>query len=97
MKIYLDDERVVPTGFVGVKTFDDFVKMVNDNINDITHISFDHDLGTDKTGYDCAVYIEMLVHTACFNPCVMTCHSMNPVGKMRINQVFRSIQNRWNG
>lgn len=95
MKVYLDDERTVPQGWVGVKNYDDFVAIVTAG-HDITDISFDHDLGLDKTGYDCVNYLEMLVHTVGFKPCNLTCHSMNPIGKQRIQMVFRSILNKWN-
>lgn len=85
--MFLDDERMPPndgTNWIICRSFEEARAIV------ITHgiptyISFDHDLGTDKTGYDfakwlcnymfdinCVVYFEYYVH------------SQNPVGKKNI-------------
>jgi len=54
MKIYLDDIRFPPgSGWSVIRTVDDFVLTWGRNREDITYISFDHDLGNgDDTGYD---------------------------------------------
>ena len=47
------------------------------------HISFDHDLGEKKTGYDVAKYI---VKNQI--PCTFSIHSMNPVGTENIRELM---------
>jgi hypothetical protein len=78
---------------------------------DITHISFDHDLGygnKNKTGYDVACYIEALAeaesnlkkHNVEYvkvpHP-TWEIHSRNPVGRKRIEQAMKSAERYWNG
>lgn len=48
MKLYLDDERPTPEGWVGVKTYTECVAVLASG--DVTHISLDHDLGTPEDG-----------------------------------------------
>jgi len=79
MKIYLDDLRIPPKGFVVVRNYNEFVEIIK-GLKEIDCISFDHDLGEEKTGYDCMCIIEekafnkelkvnqILVHTT--NPSV---------------------------
>lgn len=52
-KLYLDDLRSVPKGFILVRSYTEFIFYIQQNgLPDF--ISFDHDLGTDKSGFDCA-------------------------------------------
>lgn len=44
IKIYLDDERDIPEGFVWCRNAKEFFDIVVNNINNIEHIMFDHDL-----------------------------------------------------
>ena len=94
--IWLDDER--PINPMWIKRANDdiyFIKFKN-AINliewfkikaseyDKIFISFDHDLGSDLTGYDVAKYI---VENNC--PITgFTVHSMNPVGAMNIYELL---------
>lgn len=75
MKIFLDDLRSVPMShnpnkglgviedFVIVRNGEEFIKLVDENINDISLISFDHDLacydenGNEFTGKTAAEYL----------------------------------------
>jgi hypothetical protein len=56
MKLWIDDERLPPDGYVWAKTYQDAIKHIDTGEVDL--ISFDHDLGGKKTGYDVATYIE---------------------------------------
>ena len=59
MKIWLDDERPMPSEFdVHARTADDAIRYIENN--DVELISFDHDLGREEngTGYDVANWIE---------------------------------------
>lgn len=53
INIYLDDERNPRRNdWIIVRNYFDFEKILNE-IEYIDEISFDHDLGETKTGYDC--------------------------------------------
>lgn len=85
MRIFLDDIRL-PSDNIGevivvrdAKTAMDLVKTGN-----VTWISFDHDLGTDLTGYDVAMLIEEMVFMGDIRCPEWDIHSANPVGRERI-------------
>lgn len=48
MKVYLDDERETPQGFVRVYWPDEAIKLLQ--TGEVTLISLDHDLGDDDEG-----------------------------------------------
>lgn len=58
INIFLDDERFPPKDFKYsiVRNYDDFVYMI-ENFGIPNFISFDHDLGLGKTGFDCAKFL----------------------------------------
>ena len=63
--------------------YESAIEALNDYIFDI--ISFDHDLGEDKTGYDIAKYI---VENQIQIKEGFQCHSANPVGIFNIKQLL---------
>lgn len=57
MKLYLDDNWNLPAGYdVLVRDAKSCIDLLKAGI--ITHISLDHDLGAEMTGYDVAKFIE---------------------------------------
>ena len=58
MKLYLDDERKTPVGWVRVFWPDEAIAWLKTEM--VTEISLDHDLGDDDrgTGYDVILWIE---------------------------------------
>ena len=64
---------------------------IDSNLSMITEISLDHDLGEGKTGYDAALHLEKLVYLGFLPRCIISCHSMSPVGKERIELCLRKI------
>ena len=56
MKIYLDDERPIPEGWVGARWPEDVIRLLE--AGGVTHVSLDHDLGDDEhgTGYDVVLW-----------------------------------------
>jgi len=48
MKIWLDDERKEPKGFVRTKTAEETIELLKQG--EVTYIGFDHDLGTKMNG-----------------------------------------------
>lgn len=68
MKVYLDDERPVPEGWVGCRWPEEVIQLLK--AGGVTHLSLDHDLGDDAhgTGYDVVLWIEEQVATTNFQP-----------------------------
>lgn len=94
MKVYLDDERPTPNGWVGVKTAREAIELLK--TGDVEVISLDHDLGPDpQTGYDVAKWIEQAAHNGELGPIRMRCHSASTVGKQNINAALRSAMRFW--
>jgi hypothetical protein len=103
MKLFLDDERS-PT-FVG--WVDDCEVVIARDATlairwlakgVITHVSLDHDLGEFShagSGYDVACWIERAAHDGTLDRVVCQCHSMNPVGRDRINAALAGARKAW--
>lgn len=92
-KLYLDDIRAVPTGYFLVTSYDEFVSFLKEHGLPI-FISFDHDLGEEKTGYDCAKFLVeyCLDHVETLPDYKV--HSQNPVGKENIEKLLENFKNR---
>lgn len=80
-KIYLNHEWKI------VRNYDDFVETIIENgLPKI--ISFDHDLGIDKSGYDCAKWlIYYCIDENIKLKSQILIHSMNPTGSV-LNYLF---------
>ena len=92
MKVYLDDERIAPAGWVQVSWPDEAIKLLQ--TGDVTHLSLDHDLGDDKrgTGYDVLLWIEKAVALCQFiPPASIEVHSANSAGRKRMLAAIESI------
>jgi len=92
MKVYLDDIRDTPDGWVRVYTVPELQKLVQDS--NITVISLDHDLGDGQpTGYDFLVWLEREVGEGRIpNPPRLEIHSANPVGRQNMARAIESIK-----
>ncbi|MCL9657668.1 hypothetical protein L2088_23435 [Pseudomonas protegens] len=85
MKIYLDDERQTPPGWIRTYWPDEVIALLE--AGGVEQISLDHDLGDDArgTGYDVILWIEEAVALQGFCPPQIHIHSANTsaVEKMR--------------
>ncbi len=99
--LFLDDER--DPKFAGLffdwdfsrveicRTFEEFVRCII-SFGIPEKISFDHDLGESKSGYDCAVWLQIfLMDRKDFIMPVFNVHSMNPVGRKNIEAAIHDI------
>ena len=77
MKLFLDDEREAPEGWVRVRWPGEVIELLM--TGQVTDLSLDHDLGDDKrgTGYDVVLWIEEAVATGSFVPPRIVVHSAN--------------------
>lgn len=95
MKLYLDDVRTPPEGWILVSNIETMAFLVS--TEDVTHISLDHDLGNtdpDNTGYDFMLWLEREVFLGSYNnhpfPLV-TFHTENPVGRANMKRSLDKI------
>lgn len=92
-RLFLDDLRPIPEGYIGIRSYKEFVTYITDKgLPDF--ISFDHDLGLEESGYDCAKWL--------VNYCLdygsrlpqFHVHSQNPVGKINILSLLNNFKNK---
>ena len=75
-----------------IRTYDEFVLYIS-LVGLPDFISFDHDLGDDHDGYDCAKWlVEYCMNNDCDIPNYIV-HSMNPVGKENIEKYLNCYHN----
>lgn len=101
MKIFLDDVRDPPDdSWILCRSPWSFMEVLIRGWNQITHISFDHDLGSEHpyygeiTGYNCLCMIEHMQDAGSKVAFEMSVHSANPVGIARMNSLIRRIKER---
>jgi hypothetical protein len=97
VRVWLDDVREAPDGWVHVKTPEEAIELLRSG--EVTEISLDHDLGlatpeSERTGYDVLAWLEEAVATGALNHRVpiIHVHSANPVGWQRMEQAIKSIR-----
>lgn len=93
MKVYLDDERATPEGWVRVYWPDEAIELLKSG--EVRLISLDHDLGDDErgTGYDVVLWIEEAVATSGFNPPEIRVHSANSSAREKMERGIAAIHN----
>lgn len=91
MKIYLDDERQTPDGWIRVYWPDEAIKLLE--TGKVVEISLDHDLGDDErgTGYDVVLWIERAVIVDGFCPPIIKVHSANSSARDKMELGIASI------
>lgn len=90
MKVYLDDERSTPDGWVRVYWPGQAIELLRKG--NVTELSLDHDLGDDSigTGYDVLLWIEEAVISG-FKPPIMRVHSANTSACIKMNAAIKQI------
>ena len=96
MKIWVDDVRPAPSGWLRARSYDDAVELIDRYSKDITEISLDHDLcaahndgdfSDRRTGYD---VLEALLEAG-LRPAI-TFHTMNPAGLQRMMDLLDAYE-----
>lgn len=92
MKLYLDDERPVPDGWIGVRWPDEAIRLLQ--TGSVAELSLDHDLGDDErgTGYTVLLWIEEAVAVRGFHPPKITVHTANASAQQKMLLAVRSIE-----
>jgi hypothetical protein len=96
MKVYLDDERATPDGWMRVYWPSEAIELLKSV--QVTEISLDHDLGDDErgTGYDIVLWIEEQVVLHGFVPPKISVHSANVSARAKMEAGIRAIIARAN-
>ena len=94
IRIYLDDIREAPNGFVRTKSVNETIKLIEDsekNNVSISLIDLDHDLGDySSDGGDAIKLLDWLVERNTLYPVKL--HTMNVVGK---DNMLKIINKYW--
>ena len=96
MKVWLDDMRPAPTGWVHVRTPEEVIELLRGG--GVEELSLDHDLGLDvgareRTGYDVLLWLEREVAKGRMRPpAVLRVHSGNVAAVRRMEQAVESIR-----
>ncbi|MGA4636695.1 cyclic-phosphate processing receiver domain-containing protein [Pseudomonas solani] len=92
MKVYLDDERATPDGWVRTWWPDEVIELLK--TGSVSELSLDHDLGDDErgTGYDVILWIEEAVALHGFVPPRIRVHSANSSAVLKMQAGVRAIE-----
>lgn len=92
IKLWVDDYREAPTGWVWVREYDSAILLLAAGI--VKEISLDHDLGLHSPdGYQIAKWIEeQIAKNKDFMPLIINVHSLNPVGREQILACIKKIK-----
>ena len=95
MKVFLDDKRETPAGWVRVFWPDEAIALLE--TGEVSEISLDHDLGDDQrgTGYDVILWVEKAVMTRGFRPPQMQVHSANSSARRKMELGIAQITTYW--
>lgn len=96
MKVFLDDVRVTPDGWVRTYWPDEVIALLQ--TGEVTDLSLDHDLGDDErgTGYTALVWLEEQVVIHGMTPPRLTIHSANPPARRKMEAAIASIERHAN-
>ena len=95
MKLYLDDVRPTPKGWIHCRWPEDVISYMASYGRRIDEISLDHDLGDDSigTGYDVLTWIEeQCYYDSSFYVPEINLHTDNSVGRQRMKNAIQKIQ-----
>ncbi|MEA8592104.1 hypothetical protein PZT57_26020 [Pseudomonas aeruginosa] len=92
MKVFLDDERTTPDGWVRTFWPDETIELLKSG--GVTELSLDHDLGDDDrgTGYTVLLWLEEQVALNGFLPPAIRIHSANSSARLKMEAAVASIQ-----
>jgi hypothetical protein len=91
MRVFLDDERPCPDGWVRVHWPEEAISLLE--TGQVDELSLDHDLGDDErgTGYDVVLWVEEAVALRGFRPPKMFVHSANSSARQKMEAGIAAI------
>ena len=85
MKLFLDDTRDFPTGYVGFRDYEKLAAFLG-VCGEIDEVSLDYELGCMKTGFDVLIFM----HKNGIRPKKINIHSSHAFGVMRMEGFART-------
>jgi len=94
MKIFLDDVRSSPPGWIRAYWPDDVIELLKSG--NVEELSLDHDLGDDSrgTGYTVLLWIEEMVVLRNFSAPLIHVHTANISARKKMIMAVESIKSR---
>lgn len=91
MKVFLDDERATPQGWVRAFWPEEVIELLK--TGQVTELSLDHDLGDDEhgTGYTALLWLEEEVAERGMAPPKIHVHSANSSARLKMEAAIESI------
>ncbi|WP_153133352.1 cyclic-phosphate processing receiver domain-containing protein [Dechloromonas hortensis] len=91
MKVFLDDERATPEGWVRTFWPEEAIALLN--TGQVTELSLDHDLGDDAhgTGYTVLLWQEEQVIVHGMLPPIIHVHSANSSARLKMDAAIAAI------
>lgn len=98
MKLWLDDIRPAPNGYIWITNVDNAILLCHKYLNSIEEFNLDHDAGvfSDNGGdyINLLKWLEMISHTKNYKiDAIFKFHSMNPVGVKNMKAICYA--NNW--
>jgi len=92
MRIFLDDERATPEGWVRAYWPSEVIALLERG--GVIEVSLDHDLGDNQrgTGYDVILWVEEAVATRGFKPPKLMVHSANTSARIKMERGIENIE-----
>lgn len=92
MRVFLDDERATPQGWIRVYWPSEAIALLE--TGEVQELSLDHDLGDDTrgTGYDVVLWVEEAVALRGFRPPRMVVHSANSSAREKMLAGIQAIE-----
>lgn len=91
MKIWVDDIRAIPDGYIGTKSVNETILLIEEierRGEEIELLDLDHDLGDyAKFGGDAIKILDYLVEHGKFYP--IKIHTSNPVGRANMERMIK--------
>ncbi|WP_025137686.1 cyclic-phosphate processing receiver domain-containing protein [Achromobacter sp. DH1f] len=91
MKVFLDDVRVTPDGWVRTFWPEEVIALLK--TGEVTELSLDHDLGDDEhgTGYTVLLWLEEQVAVHGMTPPAIRVHSANSAARLKMQAAIAAI------
>ncbi len=95
MKLFLDDRRKAPEGFILFREVSELERFLLENADKVSVISVDYELNALETGLDFAVWLEEMVFTGRLKlkrDVTLVCHSSDLLLRQKIEEIFEGIK-----
>lgn len=98
MKLYIDDERPTPEGWVAAKTFREALITIDDHREEITHIAFDWMLDPQRPSLNGVLLLQNLIAQHFYDEPIFThprenytCHSSDSSMRDKMNAMLDDV------